>query len=60
MLSMGYIPGTGLGAASDGRLLPVEAHIMPSTASLDRCMELKQKASDKDAFLVSVYEIGNM
>ncbi|XP_047543415.1 zinc finger CCCH-type with G patch domain-containing protein isoform X2 [Vanessa atalanta] len=52
MLSMGYVPGTGLGAASDGRLQPVEARSVQPGRSLDHCMELSEKNAGKDPLKV--------
>ena len=37
----GYVPGTGLGVRSDGRLDPVPVRILPPGKSLDACMELR-------------------
>lgn len=55
MLSMGYVPGTGLGAASDGRLQPVEARPVPLGKSLDHCMELAAKHAEQDPLKVSFH-----
>ncbi|XP_039765578.1 zinc finger CCCH-type with G patch domain-containing protein isoform X2 [Pararge aegeria] len=52
MLSMGYVPGTGLGAASDGRLRPVEARATPPGKSLDHCMALSEKMASQDPLKV--------
>ncbi|XP_046974271.1 zinc finger CCCH-type with G patch domain-containing protein [Vanessa cardui] len=52
MLSMGYVPGTGLGAASDGRLQPVEARSVQPGRSLDHCMEMSEKNAGKDPLKV--------
>ncbi|GBP66785.1 Zinc finger CCCH-type with G patch domain-containing protein [Eumeta japonica] len=48
MLAMGYVPGTGLGASSDGRLQPVEARVLPVGKSLDHCMEISEKMAGQD------------
>ena len=39
---MGYVKGKGLGKDNRGRVLPVEAHILPGRKSLDHCMHLKK------------------
>ncbi|XP_023934497.2 zinc finger CCCH-type with G patch domain-containing protein isoform X2 [Bicyclus anynana] len=52
MLSMGYVPGTGLGAASDGRLRPVEARGTAPGKSLDHCMALSEKMAQQDPLKV--------
>ncbi|CAH2267149.1 jg2887 [Pararge aegeria aegeria] len=49
---MGYVPGTGLGAASDGRLRPVEARATPPGKSLDHCMALSEKMASQDPLKV--------
>ncbi|CAH0722496.1 unnamed protein product, partial [Brenthis ino] len=51
MLSMGYVPGTGLGAAADGRLAPVEARVSAGK-SLDHCMAISEKLAAKDPLKV--------
>lgn len=53
MLAMGYVPGTGLGAAADGRLQPVEAHA-GSGKSLDECMVMSEKLAGRDPLKVCV------
>nr|XP_034824061.1 zinc finger CCCH-type with G patch domain-containing protein [Maniola hyperantus] len=52
MLAMGYVPGTGLGAASDGRLRPVEARAVPPGKSLDHCMALSENMAAQDPLKV--------
>lgn len=52
MLAMGYVPGTGLGAASDGRVKPVEARVLPVGKSLDHCMAISQKNAAQDPLKV--------
>lgn len=52
MLAMGYVPGTGLGAAGDGRLRPVAAHSVPPGRSLDHCMGLSEKQETQDPLKV--------
>ncbi|XP_068628671.1 zinc finger CCCH-type with G patch domain-containing protein isoform X2 [Battus philenor] len=52
MLSMGYVPGTGLGATGDGRLQPVEARLLPVGRSLDHCMDISEKNAAKDPLKV--------
>ncbi|XP_047039923.1 zinc finger CCCH-type with G patch domain-containing protein isoform X2 [Helicoverpa zea] len=52
MLAMGYIPGTGLGAASDGRVQPVEARVLPVGKSLDQCMAISEKHAAQDPLKV--------
>lgn len=54
MMKMGYIFGTGLGKNGEGRVNPVDAVILPPGRSLDRCMELKEKAGSSGASLFSV------
>lgn len=51
MLAMGYVPGTGLGAAADGRLQPVEARAAPAK-SLDACMAMSDKLAGRDPLKV--------
>ncbi|XP_014370624.2 zinc finger CCCH-type with G patch domain-containing protein [Papilio machaon] len=46
LLSMGYVPGCGLGAAGAGRLQPVEARALPAGRTLDHCMQISQAAND--------------
>merc|ERR1711879_365761 len=41
MSKMGYVKGQGLGKDSGGRVLPVEATILPSRKSLDVCIKMK-------------------
>ncbi|KAJ0181135.1 hypothetical protein K1T71_003220 [Dendrolimus kikuchii] len=48
MLAMGYVPGTGLGAASDGRVKPVEARLVPLGKSLDHVMAISEKNAVQD------------
>lgn len=55
MLAMGYVPGTGLGAASDGRVKPVEARVLPVGKSLDHCMAISEKNAAQDPFKVFIY-----
>lgn len=57
MLAMGYVPGTGLGAASDGIMKPVEARVLPVGKSLDQCMAISEKHAAQDPLKV-VLEIG--
>ncbi|XP_052753899.1 zinc finger CCCH-type with G patch domain-containing protein [Galleria mellonella] len=52
MLAMGYVPGTGLGAASDGRVQPVEARLLPAGKSLDQCMAISEKVTAQDPLKV--------
>ncbi|KAJ2946470.1 hypothetical protein O0L34_g12515 [Tuta absoluta] len=52
MLAMGYVPGTGLGAAGEGRLQPVEARVVPLGKSLDHCMALSERAAGQDPLKV--------
>ncbi|XP_073943082.1 zinc finger CCCH-type with G patch domain-containing protein [Choristoneura fumiferana] len=52
MLAMGYVPGTGLGAAGDGRLRPVAARSVPPGRSLDHCMALSEKQATLDPLKV--------
>ncbi|XP_075986111.1 zinc finger CCCH-type with G patch domain-containing protein [Anticarsia gemmatalis] len=52
MLAMGYVPGTGLGAASDGRVKPVEARVLPVGKSLDHCMAISEKNAAQDPLKV--------
>ncbi|XP_012284436.1 zinc finger CCCH-type with G patch domain-containing protein isoform X2 [Orussus abietinus] len=53
MAQMGYISGTGLGRRADGRIIPVEATVLPAGKSLDHCMELRENAGgDEDLFSV--------
>ncbi|XP_057325793.1 zinc finger CCCH-type with G patch domain-containing protein [Microplitis mediator] len=53
MAQMGYVLGTGLGKKSDGRIVPVEATVLPAGKSLDHCMELRENAGgDKNLFSV--------
>ncbi|XP_059049357.1 zinc finger CCCH-type with G patch domain-containing protein isoform X2 [Achroia grisella] len=52
MLAMGYVPGTGLGAASDGRVQPVEARLLPTGKSLDQCMAISEKNAAQDSLKV--------
>ncbi|CAH2068504.1 unnamed protein product, partial [Iphiclides podalirius] len=52
MLSMGYVPGTGLGAAGDGRIQPVEAQVLPVGRGLDHCMDISRRLASKDPIKV--------
>ncbi|KAG8034465.1 hypothetical protein G9C98_007541 [Cotesia typhae] len=53
MAQMGYILGTGLGKKSDGRVVPVEATVLPAGKSLDHCMKLRENAGcDENLFTV--------
>lgn len=52
MLAMGYVPGTGLGASSDGRVQPVEARVLPVGKSLDQCMAISEKNAAQDPLKV--------
>ncbi|CAK1599726.1 unnamed protein product [Parnassius mnemosyne] len=52
MLSMGYVPGTGLGAAGDGRLQPVEARVLPAARGLDHCMQIQENNASQDPLKV--------
>jgi hypothetical protein len=53
MAKMGYITGQGLGKLSQGRSEPVPIQLIPQGKSLDKIMELKEKAGDRDIFNVS-------
>lgn len=53
MAKMGYIIGQGLGKLSQGRSEPVPIHLIPQGKSLDKIMELKEKAGDHDMFNVT-------
>ncbi|XP_061195574.1 zinc finger CCCH-type with G patch domain-containing protein-like [Saccostrea echinata] len=53
MAKMGYIVGQGLGKLSQGRSEPVPIQLIPQGKSLDKIMELKEKAGDQDMFNVS-------
>lgn len=53
MFAMGYVPGTGLGAASDGRVKPVEARVLPVGKSLDQCMAISEKHAAQDPLKVA-------
>ena len=53
MAKMGYIVGQGLGKRSQGRAEPVPIHLIPQGKSLDKIMELKERAGDVDVFNVS-------
>lgn len=53
MLAMGYVPGTGLGSAGAGRLLPVEARVVPLGKSLDHCMALSEQHAAGDPLKVT-------
>ncbi|XP_034945581.1 zinc finger CCCH-type with G patch domain-containing protein isoform X2 [Chelonus insularis] len=53
MARMGYVVGTGLGKRSDGRVIPIEATVLPAGKSLDHCMELRLNAGgDEDLYSV--------
>ncbi|KAF9419267.1 hypothetical protein HW555_004194 [Spodoptera exigua] len=52
MLAMGYVPGTGLGASSDGRVQPVEARVLPVGKSLDQCMAISERNAAQDPLKV--------
>lgn len=52
MLAMGYIPGSGLGASGEGRVVPVEARVLPVGKSLDQCMAISERNA-KDPMKVS-------
>lgn len=53
MAKMGYIIGQGLGKMCQGRAEPVPIQLIPQGKSLDKIMELKEKAGDCDMFNVS-------
>ncbi|XP_074652690.1 zinc finger CCCH-type with G patch domain-containing protein-like [Tubulanus polymorphus] len=52
MQRMGYITGQGLGKNGEGRAEPVPIHLIPAGKSLDKIMELKEKAGNKELFNV--------
>ncbi|KAM3966472.1 zinc finger CCCH-type with G patch domain-containing protein-like [Aphomia sociella] len=52
MLAMGYVPGSGLGAAGEGRVQPVEARLLPPGKSLDQCMAISEKHAAQDPLKV--------
>lgn len=52
MEKMGYIMGQGLGKNSEGRSEPIEAVVLPQGKSLDKIMELKEQAGDKNGVRV--------
>lgn len=54
MARMGYVLGTGLGKNGEGRVEPVDAVILPPGKSLDRCMELREKAGSSGQNIFSV------
>ncbi|XP_041974615.1 zinc finger CCCH-type with G patch domain-containing protein [Aricia agestis] len=54
MLAMGYVPGTGLGAASDGRLRPVQATVLPKGATLDQALAMRQNDSQVEQKLKKI------
>ena len=54
MAKMGYVLGTGLGKNGEGRVDPVDAVIVPLGISLDKCMELKEKAGSSGQNIFSV------
>ncbi|KAL0895803.1 hypothetical protein ABMA27_011839 [Loxostege sticticalis] len=52
MLAMGYVPGSGLGAEGAGRVVPVEARVLPVGKSLDHCMAISEKHAGQDPLKV--------
>ncbi|XP_021950508.1 zinc finger CCCH-type with G patch domain-containing protein [Folsomia candida] len=53
MMKMGYVMGSGLGKESEGRVLPVDAIMVPLGMSLDQFMNLKEnKKIGKERFSV--------
>jgi len=52
MAKMGYVYGSGLGKEKNGRIDPIEAMVFPPGRSLDRCMELREKAGGEDMLSV--------
>ena len=50
MAKMGYVPGQGLGKDGEGRAEPVPIQLLPPGKSLDKIMELKEKAGNQDLF----------
>jgi len=52
MAKMGYVHGSGLGKEKEGRIDPIEAVVYPPGRSLDRCMELREKARGEDMLSV--------
>ncbi|XP_065563938.1 zinc finger CCCH-type with G patch domain-containing protein-like isoform X1 [Artemia franciscana] len=52
MTRLGYVMGSGLGKSGEGRTEPVEAIVLPPGRSLDRCMEMKEKAKGRSLLSV--------
>ncbi|XP_004928530.2 zinc finger CCCH-type with G patch domain-containing protein isoform X2 [Bombyx mori] len=52
MFAMGYVAGSGLGAAGEGRTQPVEARVLPVGKSLDHCMAISEKHAGQDPLKV--------
>ena len=52
---MGYTPGKGLGKEGEGRVDPVPAYLYPPGVSLDRCMELRERAGGENMMQVSQF-----
>jgi len=52
MMKMGYVAGSGLGKNGEGRIEPIDAVVLPPGRSLDRCMEIKEKAGIHNLFSV--------
>ncbi|XP_045194698.2 zinc finger CCCH-type with G patch domain-containing protein-like [Mercenaria mercenaria] len=50
LTKMGYVPGQGLGKAGEGRIQPVPIQLLPQGKSLDKIMELKEIAGERDLF----------
>ncbi|XP_013410712.1 zinc finger CCCH-type with G patch domain-containing protein [Lingula anatina] len=50
MLKMGYVMGEGLGKNGEGRAEPVPIKLLPPGKSLDKIMELQEKAGDQSLF----------
>ncbi|KAL5012745.1 hypothetical protein ScPMuIL_011296 [Solemya velum] len=50
MAKMGYIVGQGLGKNGEGRADPIPIQLLPQGKSLDRIMELKEIAGERDIF----------
>ncbi|XP_064649399.1 zinc finger CCCH-type with G patch domain-containing protein-like [Lineus longissimus] len=50
MAKMGYVMGQGLGKDGKGRADPVPIQLLPPGKSLDKIMELKEKAGDLSLF----------
>ncbi|VVC37070.1 G-patch domain,Zinc finger, CCCH-type [Cinara cedri] len=49
MAKMGYIMGAGLGKNGEGRIIPVEATVLPKGKSLDHCMSIKNTVQIQNA-----------